>query len=215
MEWPTNFVSMADPLAAPGAEYVKSRGLSLDGDMYYDIDRKGIAFPYYFGGHFCGAQVRFITPWLDKDGNKRKIDTIPGTRLGLLFYGWDQGQFPADVKFLVVVEGAFNALSINQAFAETYGGITKSPWRAVACSGSGATKHQREAMKELSNNGLKIIIAPDRDEAGLKMLEKFLAYNVTNLSAIPPETDKDWNDYFKELGPKAFAEWFLSRIKSV
>ena len=214
--WPARFIPLSDPRAEEGIAYIKEkRGLTLEGDMYYDIDRKGIVFPYYFGNHFVGAQTRFIEPRIQSDGTPHKIDTLPGTRLGLLFYGWNQSRFVGNVKAVVVCEGAFNALSINQALNLAYGGISNNPWRAIAASGSGASSHQREALKELKDEGMKIIIAPDHDEAGQKMLGKYIESEVPTHWALPDTEGKDWNDIAKELGREAFAKHFISCVKKL
>jgi hypothetical protein len=183
MAWPARFIPLSDPRSEPGNEYIRSRGLSLDGDMYYDIERHGIVFPYYFGNHFCGAQTRFIVPRKLEDGELQKMDTLPGTRLGLLFYGWNQNRFMGNVKGVIVCEGSFNSLSIQQALNKAYGSVADNPWRAVACSGAGATEHHREALKELKDQGLKIVAAPDTDEAGMKMLKKLNTHgSLTHIS---------------------------------
>ena len=213
IEFPTWFVPMSDPRAAKGVEYIKSRGLTLDGDMYYDTVDEGIVFPYYFYGAFCGAQVRFIEPRINKDGDEWKITTMSGTRLGLLFYGYNQDKFMANVKGIIVTEGAFNALAIQQSLNLKYGGISKNPWRVIACSGSGATKHQTETIKELKDQGMKIIVAPDSDEAGLKMLKKFHKAEAVSLYAFTGDSDNDWNDMLKELSHEEFAQYFFQRVK--
>jgi hypothetical protein len=213
MAWPARFISLSDPRSQAGVDYVNSRGLTLDGDMYYDIDRNGVVFPYYFGNHFVGAQTRFIVSRRLDSGDEQKMDTMPGTRLGLLFYGWNQSRFMGNVKGVVVTEGAFNSISINQALNAAYGGISRNPWRAIACSGSGATEHQKEAIKELKQQGLKVVMAPDTDEAGQKMLKKFLDHGAVTHWAITGDMSKDWNDLAKELGRKEFAKFFFSCIK--
>ena len=71
MEWPRTFVSLSDPRAKDGVEYLKSRHLNLEGDFYYDFEQKGIVLPYYFGNTFCGAQVRFIEDRITKDAPVR------------------------------------------------------------------------------------------------------------------------------------------------
>ena len=35
---------------------------------------------------FVGAQTRLLKPWVNKDGDVTKVLTLPGTRLGLVFY---------------------------------------------------------------------------------------------------------------------------------
>ena len=214
MIWPSSFIPLSDPRASSGVEYVKDRGLTLDGDMYYDIDEEGIVFPYYFENHYCGAQIRFLKTRTTADGELWKVTTVPGTRLGLLFYGWNQGKFLANVKGIIVTEGAFNAISINQAFTDAYGSIASSPWRAIACSGSSVTEHHQTVLQELVGKGYKVIVAPDSDEAGLKMYHKFLKAKCSTHYAFTGEP-KDWNDKIKELGAREFARFFLSRIKTM
>jgi hypothetical protein len=213
MGWPTRFIPLSDSRAEPGVKYIQSRGLTLEGDMYYDVERNGIVFPYYFDNHFCGAQTRFIEPRAHTDGEVQKMDTLPGTRLGLLFYGWNQSRFVGNVTAVIVTEGAFNAISINQALNLVYGGIARNPWRAIACSGAGATKHHKEALKELKDQGIKVIIAPDTDEAGAQMLKKFREAGACTHYAFTGET-RDWNEMVRDLGRKEFAQWFLKTIRS-
>jgi hypothetical protein len=215
VEFPTWYVTLSDPRAKKGVQYVKSRGLKLEGDMYYDSDREGIVFPYYYDNTFVGAQTRFIEPRIWKDGTIQKIDTTPGTRTGLLFYGWNQMPFMANVKGVIITEGAFNAIAIQQSLNILYGSVATCPWRAIACSGSGATKHQTESIRELKENGFKIVVAPDSDEAGLKMLTKFSKAECITHYAFSGDSTKDWNDCLKEMGHEGFATWFLKQVKSV
>lgn len=212
--WPSRFVPLSDPRAEEGVEYIKTRGLLLEGDMYYDMERKGIVFPYYFDNTFCGAQTRFLVPKIHDDGEVQKMDTLPGTRLGLLFYGWNQSRFIGDVKGVIVCEGSFNSISINQALNLVYGGIARNPWRAIACSGSGATKFHQEALKELKDQGMKIVVAPDTDEAGMKMLKKFKDSDTATHYALTGCTE-DWNEVCKRLGHLDFAKYFLSTVKDI
>lgn len=215
LAWPTSFVPLSDPRAAKGVEYIQSRGLNTNGDMYYDLEEEGIVFPYYFENHFCGAQIRFIEPRIKEDGTPWKITTLPGTRLGLLFYGWNQTRFMGNVKAVVVTEGAFNALSINQALNAAYGGVAHNPWRAISCSGSGATEHHKTAIKELKEQGIKTVIAPDTDDAGKKMFHKFTDADAATHFAFTRYTDKDWNDCIKQMGQQEFAKFFLSVIEKL
>lgn len=213
MSWPARFIPLSDMRAHPAVDYIKSRGLTPEGDMYYDVERNGVVFPYYFENHFCGAQTRFIVPKVHPDGEVQKMDTLPGTRLGLLFYGWNQSRFIGNVKAVVVTEGAFDAISINQALNLVYGGIANNPWRAISCSGAGATKHHQEVLKELKDQGIKVVIAPDSDEAGMKMLKKFVSAGACTHYAMTNDT-RDWNDLLKEMSYEKFARFFLSCIKS-
>lgn len=215
MEWPTWYVTLSDPRAAKGVEYIKSRGLKIEGDMYYDMEHEGIVFPYYIDNVFVGAQVRYLKSWTDKDGAERKIDTIPGTRLGLLFYNWNQEKFVTDIKGVIVTEGAFSGISLQQALNSVFGGIARSPWRVIATSGSGATSHHKQTLKELKDQGLKIIAAPDSDEAGLEMLKKFKDFESITHYALTMDSEKDWNDLLKEMTYEELAKFFLSQVKPI
>lgn len=215
LSWPSKFIPMSDPRAIKGINYVKSRGLSLDGDFYYDMDNEGIVFPYYFGNTFCGAQVRFIEPRINEDGSEWKITTLPGTRLGLLFYNWNQTNFINNIRGVIVTEGAFNALAIQQSLNKKYGGISSNPWRAIACSGATATKHHQDELKALVDRGIKVIIAPDTDEAGIHMANKFKESGSASHIAFTGDTEKDWNDILKDLGNEDFTSFIMKSIRSI
>ena len=215
MAWPAAFIPLSDPRAAKGVEYVKSRGLTPDGDMYYDLNEEGIVFPYYVDSHFCGAQVRFIDARINEDGSVWKITTLPGTRLGLLFGMWNQAQIRAGIKAVVVCEGYFNALALQQAFNIKYGGISRNPWKFICTSGSGVSEHQAEALKSIKEKGLKVICAFDTDEAGFKGMSKLKELGSLTHISSSAEINIDWNDILKRDGYEELAKLFLSNIQSV
>ena len=210
MEWPANYLPLSDPRSKLGLEYIKSRGLDARGDMYYESDRNAIVFPYYFQSVYVGAQIRFIEPEGD-----HKMESVPGTRIGLLFYGWNQELFVTKISGVIVTEGAFNALSIQQSLDELYGGVARNPWKCIAASGAGATQHQRDKIKELKDQGLKIVIAPDYDDAGLKMFRKFLQHGAMTHYAFTMSKKADWNDFLVKLGKKETAKFFLQSIRDI
>ena len=214
MQWPAKFIPLNDPRAAPGVKYIRGRGLSLDSDMYYDIDRDGIVFPYYFDKHFCGAQIRFIKDNFNKSGDLQKVDTVPGTRLGMLFGLWNQTKFFTNVKAVGVCEGYFNALSLQQAFNTKYGGVANNPWKFISTSGCNVSLHHREVLKELKDNNIKIICAYDHDEAGLAGLNKMIKAECLTHFSTTQDTDKDWNDMLLKDGPHHTATRFLMNLKA-
>jgi 5S rRNA maturation endonuclease (ribonuclease M5) len=215
MAWPKNFIPLYDTRAKKGVEYIKSRGLDPDEGMFYDVEREGIVFPFYYENVFCGAQVRFITPRTTEDGEEWKITTLPGTRLGLLVFNYNQVPFRTNIKAVVVCEGAFNALSIQQTFNEIHGGILNNPFKAIALSGSGVSDHHIELLKDLKDQGYRIIAAPDTDAAGLHMLNKLKEAEVITHYALTNDDELDWNDMLKTLGKREFAKFFLGSVKSV
>lgn len=215
LDWPSSFISLSDPRALPGVEYIKSRGLESKGDMYYDLEKEAIVFPYYYLNTFCGAQLRLLKPWTNLDGDTTKILTLPGTRLGLVFYGYSQAPFFTDIKAIVVTEGAFNSLSIQQSLNQLYGGVLKNPFKVMATSGCGTTKTQMEKLKELKDAGKKIIVAFDSDEAGLKGLSKMVKNEVATHYCLTNNDNIDWNDILGTQGSETLAKYFIENIKPI
>lgn len=214
MAWPKHFIPLWDKRAEDGVRYLKSRAIEPGDGLYYDTERRGIVFPYHYENTCVGAQVRFIEP-KEKDGRTWKITTVPGTKLGKLFYGWNQGQLPFNVKYLVVTEGAFNSIALQQTFNRHYGGITKNPYRFVAASGSSIGKLRCEVLRDQIAEGTKVILAADPDEAGIKMLEEAIREQcITHYSTVS-EDGVDWNDLLIRGGDEELAEEFLKNLKRV
>jgi hypothetical protein len=214
LDWQPQYVALSDPRASKGVEYVRARGLDPKGDMYYDIDREGIVFPYYFDSVYVGSQTRLIEPWT-RDGETVKMLTQPGTRLGLVFYNWNQLPFVTNIRGVIVCEGAFNAISLQQSLDALYGGVLKNPWKAVATSGCGTTEHQIEKLKELKDAGIKIVCAFDSDEPGLKGLSKLSRSGAVTHYAITGDTEIDWNDLLRREGHRDTATEFLRTVKPI
>jgi DNA primase len=180
--------------------------------MYYDIEREGIVFPYYFLDHFCGAQIRFLNPKTNHEGEIQKIDTLPGTRLGMLFGLWNQGRFITNVRAVGVCEGYFNALALQQAFNIKYGGVVNNPWKFICTSGCNVTKHHQEVLQELSQQNIKVIGAYDADEPGREGLSKMVKYKCITHYSSTLDDEMDWNDVLKSEGHEALAERFLKNL---
>lgn len=215
MAWPSSFVPLSDPRAQSGVAYLSKRGLNLDGDMYYDLDMEGIVFPYYYENYFCGAQIRFIEDKINADGDPWKITTLPGTRLGLLFGMWNQSKLMPHVKAVVICEGYFNALSLQQALNIRYGSVSRNPWKFICASGSGVSEHQAETLRNLKDKDYKIVGAFDSDEAGLKGLKKMIDGGCLTHYSITKDNEKDWNDVLKETNHAALAQIFLNNMRSI
>jgi hypothetical protein len=119
------------------------------------------------------------------------------------------------IKGIIVTEGAFNAKCIDQALMAIYPSILHNPWKCIAASGSGASKHQTDTLRELKESGIKVIVAPDSDEAGTKMFEKYAKEEALTHYAFTEDSKKDWNDKRLEMSKEEFARWFLGRIQRV
>lgn len=214
MEWPKSFIPLFHPEASPGVEYLKSRGLKPTDNLFYDTQREGIVLPYHLENTFVGAQVRFLEPKVKDDGDPWKITTLPGTRLAYLFYNWNQSSLLSHIRYLVVTEGGFNALSLQQVLSTHYGGILKNPFKTVAVSGSGLSDHKIEVLKGLISNGIKVIAAPDTDEAGEKLLKKFADAGAATHYAMVEDENVDWNDKLKKLG-QDLVSYFSKSIRTL
>ena len=68
-------------------------------------------------------------------------------------------------------------------------------------------------MISLKERGIKIILAPDSDQAGVKMLRKAMNANAITHYNMTMEDDIDWNDLLRSVGKKEFATHFLKSIK--
>jgi DNA primase len=215
LDWPAWFVHLEDIRAKEGLSYVIQRGLEPKGPVFYDTDHGGIVFPYYFENVFCGAQIRLLRPWKDKDGGETKIFSLPGTKRSLLFYNWNQTPLMQHIKAIVVTEGAFNALSLQQAAEYVYGGVLTCPFKFIAISGSAISDHHIEVLKEYKDRGIKIIFATDNDEAGLKALKKAKESGCATHYSLVEEVGKDWNDKLIQLGKGQLMNHFLGLIKKI
>ena len=96
-----------------------------------------------------------------------------------------------------------------------YGGVLKNPWKVVATSGCGTTRHQLDKLKELKNSGIKIVCAFDSDAPGLKGLGKIVKNEAATHYCLTGDSDKDWNDMLREKGHDELAKFFLKNIKAV
>lgn len=211
MAWPRSFIPLWDPRSAEGRAYLASRAIEPSDGMFYCTERNGIVFPYYYESTCVGAQVRFIEPSI----NEPKITTVTGTKLGKLFYGWNQGNLPRNTRYLVITEGAFNSIAIQQVLNKHYGSALNNPYKSIAASGSSVGKYRSEVLRELKDEGYKIILAPDSDEAGAKMLEKAIGEECITHWTRTDDEGLDWNDVLKMNGPDALKSQLLGNLKKI
>lgn len=211
MAWPRSFVPLWDPRSVAGREYLSTRVIVPNDGMFYCTERKGIVFPYYYESTCVGAQIRLIDP----TPGRSKMVSVTGTSVSKLFYGWNQGDLPQNVKYLVVTEGAFNAIALQQTLNSHYGSALKNPYKSIAASGSSIGKYRSEVLRELIVEGYKIILAPDSDEAGKKMLEKAIDEECLTHYTLTDDQGLDWNDVLKTNGPDALKSQFLGNLRKI
>jgi DNA primase len=210
MSWPRNFLPLWDPRSEDGVKYLKSRKIEPADGLYYDVEGKSIVFAYYYDSTCVGAQHRFIAP---REGQSKNI-TVPGTKISKLFFGWNQGDLPTHIKHIIVTEGAFNALAIQQALNRHYQSPLKNPYKAIAASGSSLNDYRSGVLAELVAEGYRVILAPDSDEAGAGMFEKAVESDcITHYSMVSQE-NKDWNDLLID-GDDVLKREFLGNLKRI
>jgi hypothetical protein len=155
-------------------EYIISRGLSLDDYNWHWSPELGyrdrIILPFYYQNRIVG--------WTGRKINDGKPKYLTKTQAGYVF------NLDAQVyerKFVVVVEGQFDAIAIDGV------AIMHNEPNEVQCA---------------RINGLEkeVIVVPDRDRAGAKLLKSALEHGWS--VSLPPWGDhiKDVADAVKEYG---------------
>ena len=155
-------------------EYILSRNLSLDDYPWYWSSASGyrdrVIIPFYHGGKIVG--------WTGRKIISGKPKYLSHSQSGYIFnidrQSWDR-------KFVIVVEGQFDAIGVE---------------------GIGIMTNEPNAGQIQRINGLnrEVIVVPDRDRAGSKILNHAILQG-WNVSLPPWEEDiKDVADAVKRYG---------------
>jgi len=157
-----------------GEAYLRSRNISLDYPfLYKTMPRRGIVIPFTHNNQVVGHTTRFLD-----DKTPRYIQEIqPG-----YVFGTDLQQ--ADWQYAIVVEGVFDALSIN-GLAVLHAEINDAQVRLI-----------RSLSKE-------IVVVPDQDVAGMKLVDRAVELGWAVSMPEWPEGIKDVNDAVIRLGKLA------------
>lgn len=152
-------------------EYLKSRCVDQDYPFMTNPDapRPGIIIPFTFKGTIVGNTVRFL--------DDRKPVWVNDFQPGYVF-GTDFQQ--PDWRYVLVMEGVFDALSIN-GLAVLHADVNDAQVRLI-----------RSLDKE-------VIVVPDQDRAGMKLVDRAIELG---WAVSMPEWDncKDVNDAVKKYG---------------
>ena len=147
-------------------EYMAARHLNLDDTDYYWSPSLGyrdrLIIPFYFEGRVVGWTARSITP--DKKP-KYLTEVQPG-----FVYGLDDQRYTK--LFAIVCEGQIDAIHVE----------------GCALGGSEISDQQAMMLKRLQKD---IIVVPDRDTAGKKLVERAIELG---FSVSMPEWHHDIND---------------------
>ena len=160
-------------------DYLKARGVPMDYPYMTEGSRrqvgpvqprKAIVIPFTHNNNIVGYSKRFLDNRIPKYINETQPGYVFGTDLQ-----------KDDWKYAIVVEGVFDALSIN-GLAVLHNDINDAQARLIRSLGK------------------EVIVVPDQDKAGLALIDKALEYG-WSVSVPPwPAEVKDVNDAVKLYG---------------
>jgi energy-converting hydrogenase A subunit M len=162
------------PLNEIAEAYLRNRNISLDYPfLYKTMPRPGVVIPFTHDNQVVGHTTRFLD-----DKTPRYIQDI---QQGYVF-GTDLQH--VDWQYAIVVEGVFDALSIN----------------GLAVLHAEVNDAQVRLIRSL---GRQVIVVPDQDEAGIRLVDR--AVELGWAVSIPnwPDGVKDVNDAVIRLGKLA------------
>lgn len=155
-------------------EYIQSRNLPEYPFLVYNAEvkrpRKGIIIPFTHGGKIVGHTTRFLD-----DRKPKYLNHMPPG------YVFGADIVKDDWEFVIVCEGVFDAISIS----------------GLAVLHNDINEQQATLLRQL---GKTIIVVPDFDEPGLKLVDSAIKHGFE--ISIPPWGDdvKDINDAVKKYG---------------
>jgi hypothetical protein len=171
----------------PVLEYLINRGYTVDDYDWYWTDEQGfddrLIVPFYYQKRLVGYTARLIR---ERKTVKYISEQQPGYVFNLDNQTWNR-------PFVLVTEGPLDAICVD----------------AVAVMSNEIGPQQRHLISRLQK---EIILIPDRDEAGLKMIEQVLEWG---WSVSMPEWDrdiKDVNDAVKRYG-KLYVLWTILKSR--
>ena len=168
----------------PAMQYIAQRGFYLDDYDWFWSDNYAnrLIIPYYYQGRTVGFTARLV-----RDGKPKYIsEQQPG-------YVFNLDRQKPNRKFVIVCEGPFDAISVD----------------GIAVLGSEVSDQQRQLINQLQR---ELIVLPDRDRAGLKLIEQAIAYG---WSVSFPNWDhdvKDANDAMIKYG-RLYTLWSILSSK--
>ena len=159
------------PLNESAEEYLRNRCIPLDYPfMYKTMPRPGIIIPFTYDNQIVGHTTRFLD-----DRTPRYIQDIqPG-----YVFGTDLQK--SNWQYVVVMEGVFDALSIN-GLAVLHAEINDAQVRLIR------------------SLGREIVVVPDQDEAGMKLVDRAVELGWAVSMPVWPDGIKDVNDAVIKLG---------------
>lgn len=170
----------------PVLEYIYNRGFDIDSYPWYWTNEDGfqnrLIIPFYSSGRIVGYTARLI-----RDG---KIKYISEQQPGYVF-NLD-----------------------NQVYSRKFVLITEGPIDAICVDGCAVMSNELGPQQILQLNQLQkeVIVVPDRDEPGLKMIEQAIELGWSVSMPDWPEGIKDVNDSVRQLG-RLYTLWSIVKAK--
>lgn len=171
---------LTDPNFLEVAEYAMSRGMEVFNatDLMWtpetqdgmDMSRR-LIIPFFFKGNVVGYTSRAIDP----DAKKRYYTKTPA------HYLFNNQVMYMDRKFVILVEGQFDALAIS----------------GVSTQGAKLSPEQAEWLKD---TGKTIVVLPDQDESGVGMVNLAVQYGFHVSFPNWDDDVKDANDAVNKYG---------------
>jgi Toprim domain len=159
------------PLNEQALYYLQQRKISTDYPLLYKtMPRPGIVVPFTHNNQVVGHTTRFL--------DDRTPKYIQDIQHGYVFGTDLQG---ADWQSAIVVEGVFDALSIN-GLAVLHAEINDAQVRLIRSLGK------------------EIIVVPDQDEAGMKLVDRAIELGWAVSMPVWPAGVKDVNDAVRKFG---------------
>ena len=159
------------PLNEQAKEYLRNRCIPLDYPfLYKTMPRPGVVIPFTHDNEVVGHTTRF----LDNRTPRYIQDIQPG-----YVFGTDLQK--SNWQTVIVVEGVFDALSIN-GLAVLHAEINEAQVRLIR------------------SLGREVIVVPDQDEAGMKLVDRAIELGWAVSMPEWPTGVKDVNDAVIQLG---------------
>lgn len=171
----------------PVVQYLYDRGFTIDDYDWYWTDEKGfddrIIVPFYYQNRVVGYTARLCR---DRKTAKYISEQQPG-------YVFNLDRQVHDRKFVLVTEGPLDAICVD----------------GVAVMSNEISTQQRYLISRLQK---EVIVVPDKDQAGLKMINQAIDFG---WSVSFPDWElgiKDVNDAVKHYG-KLYTLWSIINAK--
>lgn len=171
-----NFIDNVPDTLIPVLNYIQSRGLFLEDYNFHWTPNQGfntkLIIPFYYQNKIVGYTAREV---IDTNSKYRYIsEQQPG-------YVFNLDKQSDNRKFVIVCEGPLDAISID----------------GTAILGSDIKEQQNFLLKKLQK---EIILVPDKDNAGRKVIKQALEYGWSVSMPDFPDGVKDINDSIIKIG---------------